>query len=74
MSAGGSTVRELAPEELAHKMGYYYGANVREGGFYNTLINPFVGISFKGMLFFQGESTSGFPAARYGSVLKKRTP
>ena len=59
MSAGGSTVRELAPEELAHKMGYYYGANVREGGFYNTLINPFVGISFKGMLFFQGESEGG---------------
>ncbi len=56
MAAGGATLSELLPADIAHDLGYTAGANVREGGYYNTLINPFVGISFKGMLFFQGES------------------
>lgn len=59
MAAGGACVRELLPTELAHGEGYFYGANVCEGGYYNTLIHPFVGLSFKAMLFFQGESEGG---------------
>lgn len=56
MAAGGACIRELLPEELAHAEGYDYGANVRESGYYNALIHPFIGLAFKGMLFFQGES------------------
>lgn len=57
--AGGACVRELWPEEIAHSEGYNFGANVKEGGYFNTLINPLIGLSFKGMLFFQGESEGG---------------
>ena len=56
IAAGGACLSELLPAELAHDQGYTAGGNVREGGYYNTLIHPFVGLSFKGMLFFQGES------------------
>ena len=56
LSAGGACIRELVPEELAHEMGYTFGANVREAGYYNTLIHPFEGLQFYGMVFFQGES------------------
>lgn len=56
MAAGGACIRELMPEELAHDQGYFFGANVRESGYYNTLIHPFAGIRSRGMLFFQGES------------------
>ena len=56
MAAGGACVRELLPEELAHNEGYFAGANVRESGYYNALIYPFIGLNFKAMMFFQGES------------------
>ena len=59
MAAGGACLSELFPAELAHEQGYVRGANVREGGYYNTLIHPFVGMNCKGMLFFQGESEGG---------------
>lgn len=54
--AGGACLRELIPEELAHAMGYFAGANVPVAGYYNTLIHPLLGLNFKGQLFFQGES------------------
>lgn len=57
--AGGACIRELLPEDVAHGIGYTYGANVRESGYYNTLIHPFLKLAFKGMLFFQGESEGG---------------
>ena len=56
MSAGGACIRELIPAELASELGYDYGANVPVCGYYNTLIHPFIGLSFTGMVFFQGES------------------
>ena len=59
MAAGGACVRELLPIELAHGEGYYFGANVQEGGYYNTLIHPWLGLPCKAMLFFQGESEGG---------------
>ena len=59
MCAGGACIRELLPEDVAHSIGYTYGANVRESGYYNTLIHPFLKLAFKGMLFFQGESEGG---------------
>lgn len=59
MAAGGACVRELMPMELAHGEGYTFGANVQEGGYFNTLIHPLLGLSFRAMLFFQGESEGG---------------
>lgn len=59
MAAGGACIRELLPMELAHGEGYFSGGNVCEGGYYNTLIHPFLGLSFRAMLFFQGESEGG---------------
>ena len=59
MAAGGACVRELLPIELAHGEGYFYGANVQEAGYYNTLIHPVLGLGCKAMLFFQGESEGG---------------
>ena len=56
MCAGGACIRELIPEELAHMQGYTAGANVKEGGYYNTLIHPLEGLQFKAQMFFQGES------------------
>lgn len=56
IAAGGACIREILPPELAHAEGYDYGALVSEGGYFNALIHPFLGLSFKGMLFFQGES------------------
>ncbi|MBO4423811.1 MAG: hypothetical protein J5879_10240 [Clostridia bacterium] len=73
MSAGGACIRELIPEELAEEFGYDYGANVRQCGYYNTLIRPFEGLSFKGMVFFQGESEGGARelAERYDKELAR---
>lgn len=59
MCAGGACVRELMPEEIAHGEGYFSGANVRESGYYNTLIHPLIGLSFTAQIFFQGESEGG---------------
>ncbi len=53
---------ELLPADLAREQGYSAGNNVCLGGYYNTLINPFVGLPCKGMLFFQGESEGGLKA------------
>lgn len=56
MAAGGAALRELMPAELNYELGYRNGANVREGGYYDTLIHPFIPLPFKAMIFFQGES------------------
>lgn len=56
MAAGGACLRELMPVELAHSLGYTSGGNVREAGYYNALIHPTIPLSFKAMIFFQGES------------------
>lgn len=59
VAAGGACLSELLPAELAHAQGYTHGANVPEAGYYNTLIHPFLGLAFRAMLFFQGESEGG---------------
>ncbi len=56
MAAGGACLSELLPVELAHGQGYTSGANVPEGGYYNTLIHPLEGLAFRAQIFFQGES------------------
>ncbi len=56
IAAGGACLSELLPVELAHTQGYFCGANVPEGGYYNTLIHPVEGLAFRAQIFFQGES------------------
>ncbi len=56
MAAGGACLSELLPIDLAHGQGYFSGANVPEGGYYNTLIHPVEGLAFRAQIFFQGES------------------
>ncbi len=61
MAAGGACIRELMPAELADELGYTTTVAVPLGGFYNSLIHPFVPLQFKGQIFFQGESEGCFP-------------
>ena len=72
IAAGGACMRELLPVELAHACGYTSGNLVREGGYFNSLIHPFIPLPFKAMLFFQGESEGGWReyAERYDKELK----
>ena len=72
MAAGGACLRELMPTELANSLGYTKGANVRIGGYYDTLINPIIPLSFKAQIFFQGESEGVWRdcADRYDTDLK----
>ncbi len=59
MCAGGACLLDLAPATFAHKRGYDHGGMTKEGGLYNTLIHPWVGLSFRAQIFFQGESEGG---------------
>ena len=61
MAAGGACIRELMPAELAAELGYTTTVAVPLGGYYNSLIHPFVPLQFKGQIFFQGESEGCFP-------------
>lgn len=72
IAAGGACMRELLPVELAHACGYTSGNLVREGGYFNSLIHPFIPLKFKAMIFFQGESEGGWReyAERYDRELK----
>ncbi len=72
MAAGGACLRELMPTELANSLGYTKGANVRIGGYYDTLINPIIPLPFKAQIYFQGESEGVWKdcADRYDTDLK----
>ncbi len=71
MCAGGASIFDLAPAEYAHERGVFQGGMTCEGGLFNTLIHPLIGLSFAGQLFFQGESEGCSPirAATYDRLL-----
>ncbi len=73
MCPAGACISELMPVSLAHECNYFKKTNVVVGGYYNTAIAPFIGIRFKGMIFFQGESESIFDdrCIKYSSELQK---
>jgi sialate O-acetylesterase len=58
MAAGGAHIEELLPSDVANDLGYTSKITVPVGGYYNSLIHPFVGLPVSGMLFYQGESDS----------------
>ena len=73
IAANGAEIQELMSKEAALSVGLKTSLKVGPGGFFNTMVNPLLGISFKGMVFFQGESEGGDGAAKaknYAEYLK----
>ena len=68
-AAGGAFLDELMPNELNQQFGYTGSHTVSVGGYYNTMIHPFVGYPIAGMLFFQGESNNYALADSYARDL-----
>lgn len=68
-AAGGAFLDELLPNELNQQFGYTGSHTVSVGGYYNTMIHPFVGYPIAGMLFFQGESNNYSLADNYARDL-----
>lgn len=68
-AAGGAFLDELMPNELNAQFGYTGSHVVAVGGYYNTMIHPFVGYPIAGMMFFQGESNNFMLAEAYGRDL-----
>lgn len=56
VAVNGAQIQELMSAETAKKCGLKTSLKVRPGGFFNAMVNPLVGIRFKGMVYFQGES------------------
>ena len=56
IAASGAKINEFMPAELVKEFKYKVGGNVGPSEFYNMLVHPFVGMRFKGLIFFQGES------------------
>ncbi len=71
MCAGGASIFDLAPAEYAHERGVFQGGMTCEGGLFNTLIHPLIGLAFAGQIFFQGESEGCSPirASMYDRLL-----
>ena len=70
MAVGGAFLDELMPTELNEKFGYTVSHTVSVGGYYNTMMHPFVGIPVAGMLFYQGESNNFSYSDNYARDLK----
>lgn len=56
VAANGAKINEFMPKELVDEFKYRLGGNVGPSEYYNALVNPFIRIKFKAMVFFQGES------------------
>ena len=69
MAAGAAFLSELMPTELCDQFGYAGKITVSAGGYYNTMIHPFVGLPISGMLFYQGESYDSQHVAKYAEEL-----
>lgn len=68
-AAGGAFLDEILPNELNQQFGYSGSHAVSVGGYYNTMVHPFVGYPIAGMLFFQGESNNFATADTYARDL-----
>ncbi len=67
VASAGSPVSQLMSKEASDKTGYdRYENSIPVSGMYNALMSPFIKMSFKGMLYFQGESEHGLAKSQYG--------
>jgi sialate O-acetylesterase len=73
IAANGAQIQELMTKAAAKRVKLTTSYKVKPGGFFNGMVHPFVGISFKGMVFFQGESEGGMDstAKKYDEYLKE---
>jgi len=67
VASSGSPLSQLMSTEAAVKSNYLkYENNIPVSGMYNTLMNPFINMAIKGMIFYQGESEMGLAVSDYG--------
>ncbi len=72
IAANGARIQELMTKEAARSVRLTTSYTMKPGDFFNAMVNPLVGISFKGMVFFQGEAEGGTTstAKNYAKYLK----
>ena len=67
VASGGSPLSQLMSKEASEEAEYYrYENSIPVSAMYNSLMHPFINMSFKGMLFYQGESEMGIAKSDYG--------
>lgn len=67
VASSGSPVSQLMSAEAVKKSGYTrYENDIPVSGMYNALMNPFINMTIKGMLYYQGESEQGLAKSDYG--------
>ncbi len=72
IAANGARIQELMTKEAAKNVKLTTSYAMKPGDFFNAMVHPLLGISFKGMVFFQGEAEGGVisTAKKYGTYLK----
>ncbi len=67
VASGGSPLSQLMSKEASEEAEYYrYENSIPVSAMYNSLMHPFIKMSFKAMLFYQGESEMGLAKSDYG--------
>lgn len=67
VASSGSPVSQLMSAEAVKKSGYTrYENDIPVSGMYNALMHPFINMTIKGMLYYQGESEQGLAKSDYG--------
>ena len=67
VASSGSPVSQLMSDEAVKKSGYTrYENDIPVSGMYNALMHPFINMTIKGMLYYQGESEQGLAKSNYG--------
>lgn len=67
VASAGSPVSQLMSAEASQKSGYVkYENNIPVSGMYNALMHPFINMTVKAMLYYQGESEQGLAKSNYG--------
>ncbi len=67
VSCGGSPVSQLMSKEASILAQYFrYENNIPVSGMYNALMNPFINLDIKGMIYYQGESENWLALTDYG--------
>jgi len=67
VASSGSPLSQLMSAEASQKANYTrFENNIPVSGMYNSLMHPFINMTFKSMIFYQGESEMGLSISNYG--------
>ncbi len=67
VASSGSPLSQLMSKEASQKTNYTkFENNIPVSGMYNGLMHPFINMTIKGMIFYQGESEMGLAVSDYG--------